>query len=201
MVLTCPRSLHAAPNSPPSPLIHKRRRLETAANASLPPSSAFVPDVDMDSDREDDDHMGTLPVMHGGVTSEILPLPPSQSVQIDQPTPHNSGGIQPQPDRSDMSVRPPPVVSPRTQRSVASLETASQTVRLALAAKEQSDKSTTGTYGRHIKAYIEWWDIFQMDVVKADPAKATIPALPITAAKATMFLNYTSTRAKVIFIF
>jgi hypothetical protein len=87
--------------------------------------------------------------------------------------------------------------SPRMQHSVNRLEAASQAVRLRLATKEQSDKSTPATYRRHVDSYVAWWDAFQAAEITGDSAKTAIPALPITAAKATMFLDYTSTRAKV----
>lgn len=87
--------------------------------------------------------------------------------------------------------------SPRMQHSVNSLEAASQAVRLRLATKEQSDKSTPATYRRHVDSYVAWWDAFQAAEIAGDSAKTAIPAFPITAAKATMFLDYTSTRAKV----
>lgn len=93
----------------------------------------------------------------------------------------------------------PVLPSPRMQHSVSSLEAASQAVRLRLATKEQSDKSTPATYQRHIDNYVTWWDGYQAAEISGDSTKTAIPAFPITAAKATMFLDYTSTRVKVQF--
>jgi len=87
--------------------------------------------------------------------------------------------------------------SPRMQHSMDSLEAASQVVRLGLAMKEQSNKSTPATYERHINHYVDWWTSYQAVEINGDLTKTVIPAFPITAAKATMFLDYTSTRAKV----
>lgn len=98
---------------------------------------------------------------------------------------------------SGCSSRAPPSPSSQMQRSVDSLEANSQAVRLALAAKEQSDKSTPETYERHVKRYATWWDTYQTQVVQSDATMTAIPALPITAAKVTMFLEYESTRPKV----
>ena len=78
-----------------------------------------------------------------------------------------------------------------------SLEAASQAVWLRLAMKEQSDKSTPATYERHINHYVDWWTSYQAAEINSDSTKTVIPAFPITAAKATMFLDYTSTCAKV----
>jgi hypothetical protein len=83
------------------------------------------------------------------------------------------------------------------QHSVNSLEAALQAVWLRLATKEQSDKSTPGTYERHINSYLNWWESYQAAEINGDLTKTAIPAFPITAAKATMFLDYTSTHAKV----
>jgi hypothetical protein len=87
--------------------------------------------------------------------------------------------------------------SPRMQHSINSLEAALQAVRLGLAVKEQSDKSTPATYERHINHYVDWWAGYQAAEVNGDLTKTVIPAFPVMAAKATMFLDYTSTRAKV----
>ena len=44
------------------------------------------------------------------------------------------------------------------------------------------------------------WGLFQSEVVKV-ATKVSIPTLPIMAAKATMFLDYTSTHPKVLLSF
>lgn len=83
------------------------------------------------------------------------------------------------------------------QASLAALEAESQAARLAHAKQEQSDKSTAGTYQRHINRYEAWWEGFQEEKMKTIPGWTMIPAFPITAAKVGMFLGYESTREKV----
>lgn len=83
------------------------------------------------------------------------------------------------------------------QASLAALEADSQAARLAHASQEQSDKSTAGTYKRHVDRYVKWWVSYQAEKLDALPGWTTIPAFPITPAKAAMFLGYESTREKV----
>lgn len=103
----------------------------------------------------------------------------------------------PMPSPPNHSVLAPTDLPARMQQSVDHLEAASQAVRLRIAQKEQSDKSTMASYARHIDAYTAWWAAYQKGILEEDPAQVSIPAFPITAAKATMFLEYTSTRPKV----
>jgi hypothetical protein len=58
-------------------------------------------------------------------------------------------------------------------------------------------KATPATYERHINHYVDWWTSYQAAEINGDSTKTVIPAFPIMAAKATMFLDYTSTSAKV----
>jgi hypothetical protein len=81
--------------------------------------------------------------------------------------------------------------------SLAALEADSQAARLAHAKREQSDKSTVGTYKRHVNRYEKWWQGYQAEQMNAIPGWTTIPAFPIMAAKVSMFLGYESTREKV----
>lgn len=106
------------------------------------------------------------------------------------------GGL-PMPSHPNHSV-PVSTDSPACmQQSVDLLEAASQAVRLRIAQKEQSDKSTMASYARHVDAYTAWWATYQNSILEEYPNQVSIPAFPITAAKATMFLEYTSTRPKV----
>jgi hypothetical protein len=133
--------------------------------------------------RQDGDvNMGIIPAGHS------LPLPDLAVGFVASTITRSPSGC---------SSRAPPSPSSQMQRSVDSLEANSQAVRLALAAKEQSDKSTPETYERHVKRYATWWDTYQTQVVQSDATMTAIPALPITAAKVTMFLEYESTRPKV----
>jgi len=59
-----------------------------------------------------------------------------------------------------------------------SLEAASQAVRLGLAMKEQSDKSTPATYERHINHYVDWWTSYQAAEINGDSTKTVISGVP-----------------------
>jgi hypothetical protein len=85
------------------------------------------------------------------------------------------------------------------QASLAALEADSQAACLAHVKREQSDKSTAGTYKRHVDRYEKWWEGYQVERMNIVPGWTTIPAFPITAAKAAMFLGYESTHEKVCF--
>ncbi|KAJ7201443.1 hypothetical protein C8J57DRAFT_1102934, partial [Mycena rebaudengoi] len=76
------------------------------------------------------------------------------------------------------------------------LEAESHAIRLQSQVKEQEDKGTSKTYGRHLTSYQNWWDSSEADKVSKNPQVVAIPALPITAAKVAMFLQYESTREK-----
>jgi len=117
-------------------------------------------------------------------------------MSLDPPAVTSSCSGSPSPNGSlpEMSMMD---LSARMQQSINCLEAASQAVRLRIASKEQSDKSTAASYERHVNSYTVWWDAYQATVVGADPTQVAIPAIPVTAAKATMFLEYTSTRPKV----
>ncbi|KAJ7339289.1 hypothetical protein DFH08DRAFT_964315 [Mycena albidolilacea] len=58
------------------------------------------------------------------------------------------------------------------------LEAQSHVIHQGIAAEEQSDKETGGTYARHLTA---------------DPSHTIIPAFPIIPAKVTLFLEYETT--------
>jgi len=145
-------------------------------------SPSFQADVNM---QYSDDDMTTLPTDLGvGVTQPLLPDVPLICASVGQ-----------MPVGTSRSAQAPP--SPRMQHSEDHLEAASQAVRLRVATEERSDKSTPATYERHVNSYINWWECYQAAEVNSDPKKTAIPAFPITAAKVTMFLDYTSTRPKV----
>ena len=177
-----------------SPLAHKWRRFE--ALAGLGPNSAttttlpsFPAGNDVASEDKDEELatiMSQLPALFSNLSSLD---PPSSSSPVPMPTPGPPVQSMHNPATADLSAC--------QQQSVDHLEAASQAVRLHVARKEQSDKSTSTSYARHIKAYVAWWDAYQASVVAEDPDKVAIPAFPITAAKATMFMEYTSTRPKV----
>ncbi|KIM72281.1 hypothetical protein PILCRDRAFT_16275 [Piloderma croceum F 1598] len=145
---------------------------------SNPPLLSFqAEDVDMRS--KDEDKMATLP--------ENLPTSHTYSLNLNLQRSSSSFSVLP---RSPAQI--PTDLSTQMQHSVRHLETASQAVRLWIAEQEQSDKSTMASYKRHINSYTTWWDMYQAGVVNVDPTQVRIPAFPVMAAKATMFLEYTS---------
>ena len=90
-----------------------------------------------------------------------------------------------------------PAPSPAADEySYAALEADATTAYQHVAAKEQSDKATHMAYQRHVKAYGDWWERYQAQVIAADPGRCYIPAFPITCPKVVMFLQYESSRPK-----
>lgn len=85
----------------------------------------------------------------------------------------------------------------RIDTSLAELEVTSHAIRMALAAKEQSDKGTANSYTRHVNNYLKWWASYQAGECQQNPSRIPLPAEPITAAKVAMFLNYETTWLKV----
>ena len=83
------------------------------------------------------------------------------------------------------------------QASLAALEAKSHAVRLARVTLEQSDKSTSLTYGRHVTRYEKWWATDQEEYARNNPGWTRIPAFPVTPAKVCMFLEHESNREKV----
>jgi hypothetical protein len=115
------------------------------------------------------------------------------------PTNYMSGPVNADIDHSFSPCPLPDVVSPPTgmQASLAALEADLHVARLAHAKQEQSDKSTLGTYKRHVNRYEKWWMRYQAEQSTSIDGWTAIPAFPITAAKVSMFLGHKSTQAKV----
>ncbi|KAJ7826413.1 hypothetical protein B0H13DRAFT_1918195 [Mycena leptocephala] len=70
------------------------------------------------------------------------------------------------------------------------LEAESQLLRQNFVVQNQEGKTTGGTYERHYKNYIAWFNDRETRLVQQDPSYQPIPALPITVAKVTLFLNH-----------
>ena len=93
---------------------------------------------------------------------------------------------------------PPPPPSPGQAsgleiagaNSLAYIEAALHEARIRRAAAERSDKGTGVAYARHVRNYGKWWDGYQASRLKEDPSWSQIPAFPITAAKAALFLDH-----------
>lgn len=91
----------------------------------------------------------------------------------------------------------PSDLEPGLAASLAALKTESHALRVARASKEQNDKSTGKTYMRHINCYVRWWEAYQDSQCEEMPSWTPIPAFPITASRAAMYLEYESSREKV----
>ncbi|KAJ7914814.1 hypothetical protein B0H13DRAFT_1872526 [Mycena leptocephala] len=74
------------------------------------------------------------------------------------------------------------------------LEAQSQLLRQSFVAQNQEGKKTGGTYERHYKNFIAWWDDHEAQLLQRDPSYTAIPALPLTVAKITLFLHHEMTR-------
>lgn len=81
--------------------------------------------------------------------------------------------------------------------SLAKLEIDSHAVRMKTAKLEDGDKQTSPVYARAVASYEKWWAAYQLQLRAADPSYTAIPAFPVTAAKAVMFLDYGTMRPKV----
>ena len=134
-------------------------------------------------------------VCPGGSLS-IRAKPPSIFQNLDvssQATPSNGVPCHPS--------QPTIIITPCTQQSMALIEADSHAIHLKLADKVQSRKVTKGKYDRYLEAYISWWDANQRQAVRSDMSRVAIPALPVTVAKAVLFLKYESTREKKVRVF
>lgn len=81
--------------------------------------------------------------------------------------------------------------------SLAKLDIDSHAVRMKTAKLEDGDKQTGPVYARAVASYEKWWAGYQLQFLAADPSYTVIPAFPVTAAKAVMFLDYETGRPKV----
>jgi hypothetical protein len=85
------------------------------------------------------------------------------------------------------------------QHSYAELEATSHAFRLGQVKQNQKEKGTGNSYHRHVRNYTEFWGNFEVKMCRENPHRVSIPAFPITAAKAATFLQHESTREKVSF--
>jgi hypothetical protein len=224
MVNDSPRSTRVCPWGSSSPLAAKRRRLDsTIGDGNGPPLStedaAFdgclrlspTPDLDVMSARfsqklsaELEPPPSLLELDHPfALLAGQSPSGPGLPTLQLTPTSYANGPVNADVDRG-LSPHPLPDVvlaapNPPTgmQASLAALEADSHAARLAHAKREQSDKSTSVTYKRHIDRYQKWWMRYQAEQSASIEGWTAIPAFPITAAKVSMFLGHESTREKV----
>ena len=87
-------------------------------------------------------------------------------------------------------MSPPTELTLWTKRSYAMVEAESHAVQLQVSEWEGADKTMKRIYDRVLINYCTWWDQDQARVVARDPNRVTIPALPVTAPKVVLFLDY-----------
>jgi hypothetical protein len=83
------------------------------------------------------------------------------------------------------------------ERSLAMLDETSHQVRMRTTARERSDKGTADAYSRRVCDYVTWWDSYQRECCEHDLTWTVVPAFPVTAVKAALFIDYETTRKKV----
>jgi hypothetical protein len=84
-------------------------------------------------------------------------------------------------------------------QSLAELDAASHTFRLAQVENDHKRKGTGTTYDRHVRRYVQFWSQYQAELNLGNPLRVSVPWFPITVANASMFLQHESTREKVGF--
>ena len=167
------RALRFIFHSPSTPLARKRQRLDLLGSPTTPLSISAP---------------STIPT---------LPFSPFK---------FNSDGVVVDNPRADLGVNTTlsGSDSDRALTDVAAmlaLDAASHQITKQVRADEQEDKQTRGTYARHVSHYETFWQT--TSYARGDNAAGltTIPAFPITIAKAAIFLQYESTRPQVRRIF
>lgn len=216
MSINSPKPVRFRPWDGPSPLAAKRRRLDSsdtggqghgdddAASHCLrvsPIDSDMADTADLAYAQKPSPSLKTPLLVFAGETPP--PAEPAQAAHTQQTgtqfppvcseLPTDTDRHCPQHLASSTSTAGP---SSGMQASLVALEADSQAARLAHAKRERGDKSTASTYKRHVDRYEKWWMSYQAGKASAIPGWTTIPAFPITAAKASMYLGYESTREK-----
>ncbi|KAK7027698.1 hypothetical protein R3P38DRAFT_3190769 [Favolaschia claudopus] len=160
---------YTPPNAPQTPLMRKAARLVSFTPPQFDiTANSPIHDRTMLSFPLDSENLAPI-----STVSVSSPKPPS---------PSSANALGPSPGR--------------IQYSIDALEAESHATRLKIRAKEQEDKGTSQTYERHFRSYQAWWDSSEAAKVAQNSRLAALPAMPITAAKVSMFLAYESTREK-----
>lgn len=180
-------------STPPSPLSCKRRRLDSLAAGEVasghgPPSLAgatFTDDETVPSEGRGSPSLDVILTPDRATTHRQPATPPRPSPPCLLPAPPFIRGMS-----------PPTELTPRTKRSYAMVEAESHAVRLRVSEREGADKTTKRIYDRVLINYCTWWDQDQARVVARDPNRVAIPALPVTAPKVVLFLDYEMNRER-----
>ncbi|KAJ7148156.1 hypothetical protein C8R43DRAFT_1194964 [Mycena crocata] len=98
-----------------------------------------------------------------------------------------------QPEAMVDETRPAAVVL-NAEAAMLALDADAHEITKAVRAKEQDDKETKGSYGRHVVNFQTFWSTTSYAVGDTAAGLAPIPAFPVTVAKAIMFLQYESSR-------
>ncbi|GBE80419.1 hypothetical protein SCP_0301340 [Sparassis crispa] len=80
--------------------------------------------------------------------------------------------------------------------SLARLELESHNTCIKKVQLDQDDNQTGSSYDRHVKNYTMYWAMFQAKRCQRAPGEVPVPAFPVTALKASFFLEYEMTREK-----
>ena len=84
-----------------------------------------------------------------------------------------------------------------TQCSLALLKQEMHNVWIKIRQKEMEGKGMMRCYPRQVENYYTWFEQKQSRMAADDPSQAVLPAFPVTAAKAAVFLHHESTYEKV----
>ncbi|GBE87700.1 hypothetical protein SCP_1103770 [Sparassis crispa] len=76
------------------------------------------------------------------------------------------------------------------------LEAESHAARVKRVRVDQDDKQTGRSYSRHVENYAAWWAEFDMAHCEQQPNLPPMPTFPVTALKASFFLDHELTREK-----
>ncbi len=125
------------------------------------------------------------------VSSTILPrqLSPAPLYAFSNPNSSNEA----QDELVSHSSLPTPTTGDPAKSAYAQLDEQTHENRLKRQERMMSNKGTKTAYGRHINNYERFWGQHQSE----NPTFLLIPAQPITAAKASLFLEYEISREKV----
>ncbi|KAG1836422.1 hypothetical protein F4604DRAFT_1692867 [Suillus subluteus] len=116
-----------------------------------------------------------------------------------------------EPELPTVTKRSPPLPSPSLglsppdhttssligiNRSLARLDATLHGIWMRISAEERSDKGTADAYSRRVRDYVMWWDQYQHECSEQEECWTVVPAFPVTATKAALFVNHKKTHKK-----
>lgn len=179
--------------SPPSPLAQKRRRLDLAASRTIPTdletgsgsSSVTFIMSDFETGRGMVSH--NLPDIHQTMLPHGDSVDRAMSAGVSNINLTNS---------SHLVTSATLQTSPATNRSLAVVDEEAHAIRQSYMDRDRKGKQTGKMYDRLVGKYVKWWDEDQARRGKFDPQWRVIPAMPITASKVVLFLQFEMQREK-----